>query len=73
MGSSCVEDPARVPNRHCRRQAPFPIQIVELRFFGGLTFEEVAEALGIGLTTTKGEWAIARAWLTRELSACEDL
>lgn len=43
-------------------------RLVELRFFGGLTMEEAAEALGIGLTTAKSEWAIARAWLSRELA-----
>ena len=43
-------------------------RIVELRFFGGLTMEEAAEALGIGPTTAKSEWAIARAWLSRELA-----
>lgn len=42
-------------------------RLVELRFFGGLTFEEVAEALDIGLTTVKLDWRKARAWLYREL------
>ena len=42
-------------------------QIVELRFFGGLTVEEVAEALGISPATVKREWATAKRWLRREL------
>jgi RNA polymerase sigma factor (TIGR02999 family) len=48
-----------------RRQA----QVVECRFFGGLTEEETAEALGIGLRTAKRDWAKARSWLHRELYA----
>lgn len=41
--------------------------IVELRFFGGLTIEETAHALGISPATVKREWAIARTWLFREI------
>jgi RNA polymerase sigma factor (TIGR02999 family) len=43
-------------------------QIVELRYFGGLTNEETAEALGISPATVKRAWAVARAWLFRELT-----
>ena len=43
-------------------------RLVELRYFGGLTIEETAEALGVSPATTKREWALARAWLRRELS-----
>ncbi len=42
-------------------------RIVELRFFGGLTIEEAAEALGISPATVKRDWTMARAWLSREL------
>jgi RNA polymerase sigma-70 factor (ECF subfamily) len=42
-------------------------QIVELRYFGGLTEEETAEVLGISERTVRREWALARAWLFREL------
>ena len=42
-------------------------RIVELRYFGGLTIDETAEATGVSPTTVKAEWAIARAWLRREL------
>ena len=42
-------------------------RIVELRFFGGLTIDETAEALSISPATVKRHWTIARAWLAREL------
>jgi RNA polymerase sigma factor (TIGR02999 family) len=42
-------------------------KVVELRFFGGLENEEIAEALGISLATVKRDWTLARAWLHREL------
>lgn len=38
-------------------------QIVELRFFGGLTNREIADALGINERTVKRDWHVARAWL----------
>ena len=46
-------------------------RIVELRFFGGLTVEETAEAMGISPTTVKREWRTARAWLYDRLSQDE--
>ena len=42
-------------------------KVVELRYFGGLENDEVAEALGLSPATVKREWAIARAWLQRAL------
>jgi RNA polymerase sigma factor (TIGR02999 family) len=42
-------------------------QVVELRFFGGLTVDETAEALGISSDTVKRDWALAKLWLRREL------
>jgi RNA polymerase sigma-70 factor (ECF subfamily) len=42
-------------------------QVVECRFFGGLTEEETAHALGIGLRTVKRDWARAKGWLFREI------
>jgi RNA polymerase sigma-70 factor, ECF subfamily len=42
-------------------------RVVELRFFGGLTTDETAEVLGISSTTVKRDWAVARAWLHREV------
>ena len=44
-------------------------KVVELRFFGGLETEEIAEVLGISLATVKRDWTLARAWLHRELGA----
>lgn len=46
-------------------------QIVEMRYFGGLTGEEVAEALGISTATVSRDWETAKAWLLRELSRKE--
>ncbi len=43
-------------------------QIVELRFFGGLTNEEIGEALDISPRTIKREWRLAKAWLRRQIS-----
>jgi DNA-directed RNA polymerase specialized sigma24 family protein len=37
------------------------------RVYGGLTIEEVAHVVGVGPTTVKADWQIARAWLKREL------
>ena len=44
-------------------------RLVELRFFGGLTIEETAEAMNISPATVKRHWTVARAWLARELAA----
>jgi DNA-directed RNA polymerase specialized sigma24 family protein len=42
-----------------------------MRYFGGLTIEETAAAIGISDATVKREWTLARAWLRRELSKGE--
>ena len=42
-------------------------RIVELKFFGGLSIEEIAEVLGIGHATVERDWKMARAWLRRQL------
>ena len=46
---------------------PKQARIVELRYFGGLTVEETADAVGVSPATVKREWAMARAWLKRAL------
>ncbi len=43
------------------------VTVVELRFFGGLSVDEVSEVLGLSKTTVEGEWRAARAWLGREI------
>jgi RNA polymerase sigma factor (TIGR02999 family) len=53
-----------------RRLAAFDAQqarIVELRYFGGLTIDEVAEVMGISAATVVREWTIAKAWLRAEI------
>jgi DNA-directed RNA polymerase specialized sigma24 family protein len=43
--------------------------VVECRFFGGLTEEEIAQATGVTVRTVKRDWAKARGWLYAELTA----
>lgn len=52
---------------------PRKAQVVELRFFGGLSVEEAAEALGVSPRTVHTDWAFARAWLYRELGQAHAL
>jgi RNA polymerase sigma factor (TIGR02999 family) len=47
---------------------PRQARIVELRFYGGLTVEEVAEVLGVSKRTVESDWTMLRAWLRRELA-----
>ena len=42
-------------------------KVVELKFFGGLEIDEIAQALNISPATVKRDWTLARAWLRREL------
>ena len=48
---------------------PRQAQIVELRFYGGLTVEEVAEVLKVSKRTVESDWTMLRAWLRRELTS----
>jgi len=50
-------------HQHSQRQA----QIVECRFFGGMSIEDTAVALGVSPATVKRDWSIAQAWLHREI------
>ena len=43
-------------------------QVVEMRYFGGLSIEETAEALGVSVRTVKRDWTMAKLWLIRELT-----
>jgi RNA polymerase sigma factor (TIGR02999 family) len=47
-------------------------RVVELRFFGGLSVEETAEALGLSTRTVEREWTACRAWLRRELASSDE-
>lgn len=47
-------------------------QLVEYRFFGGLTHEEIADVLGVSVPTVKRDWARARTWLFRAMQTRED-
>ena len=47
--------------------SPQQSQIIELRFFGGLTIEETAEVLGVSPMTVKNKWNLARAWLYSQM------
>ena len=42
-------------------------RLVELKYFGGLTTDEIAEVLGISRSTAKREWNVAKAWLSRQM------
>ncbi len=48
---------------------PRKAQVVELKFFGGLSAEETAEVLKVSPNTVKRDWSLAQAWLLREMSA----
>lgn len=50
-------------------QSPRQCKVAELRFFGGLNVPETAMALGVSERTVKQDWAVARAWLVRELES----
>ena len=43
-------------------------QVVEMRFFGGLSHDEIAAVLQVSVATVRRDWSLARAWLHRELS-----
>ena len=51
------------------RVDPRKVQVVEMRFFGGLSVEETAEVLKVSTITVKRDWRAARAWLYRELTS----
>jgi RNA polymerase sigma factor (sigma-70 family) len=48
-------------------------QVVEMKFFGGLSTEEIAESLHVSEETVLRDWKLAKLWLLRELSAKEAL
>jgi RNA polymerase sigma factor (TIGR02999 family) len=56
------------------KMSPRQSRIVELKFFGGLRIGEISEVLGVSSATVERDWAVARAWLHREISrtACDE-
>lgn len=62
-----LEDALQQLAERSQRQA----RVVELRFFGGLSEEEIAAVLGISKWTVRDDWKVARAWLTRLLRESE--
>jgi RNA polymerase sigma factor (TIGR02999 family) len=68
-GPAPEEEVAAVDEALTRLAAIDPRQgrLVELRYFAGLSIEEAAEVLGVSPATVKRDWALARAWLQREL------
>jgi RNA polymerase sigma factor (sigma-70 family) len=48
--------------------SPRQSQVVELRFFGGLSLEETAEVLKVSIGTVRRDWSLARAWLHRAVT-----
>ena len=55
-------------SQHSPHVAPRQAKIVELRYFGGLTEEEIVAALKISPRTVRRDWDLAKSWLLRELS-----
>jgi RNA polymerase sigma factor (TIGR02999 family) len=51
------------------RMDPRRAQVIELRFFGGLSVQETADVLNVSPQTVMRDWRLARAWLTRELNS----
>ena len=52
-------------------QDPRKAQGVEMRFFGGMNIDEIAQVQGVGEATVKRDWNMARAWLLREITRGE--
>ena len=53
------------------RLDPRKVQVVEMRFFGGLSVEETAEVLKVSSVTVKRDWSTAKSWLYREMAGVE--
>ena len=62
--NEAMNELAKFKPRHC--------QIIEMRFFGGLTIEETAEVLAISHATVERDWNFARTWLYRQLKSIAD-
>jgi RNA polymerase sigma factor (TIGR02999 family) len=53
---------------HLEKLSKRQSRVVELRYFAGLTLRETAQVLGVGVTTVKADWDLAKAWLQLELA-----
>jgi RNA polymerase sigma-70 factor (ECF subfamily) len=70
-GTSCSIADVLAVDEALTRLAEFDLRqakVLEMHFFGGLTFEEIAQQLDVSLRTVKRDWTMARAWLRQELS-----
>jgi RNA polymerase sigma factor (TIGR02999 family) len=54
------------------RLDPRKVQVVEMRYFGGLSMEETAQVLNVSLITVRRDWSAAKIWLYRELTGGTD-
>jgi RNA polymerase sigma factor (TIGR02999 family) len=59
-----LDDALEALEKHDQRKA----RVIEMRFFGGLSVEETAEALQVSSQTVLRDWSLAKAWLTREMT-----
>lgn len=57
--------------RRLAARQPRAAQVIECRFFGGLSVEETAETLQVSVRTVKRDWIVARAWLYREMQGTD--
>ena len=64
VGALALDDALADLTRHDPRKA----RIVELRYFGGLSVEETAEVIGVHPNTVIRDWALAKAWLARQMN-----
>ena len=58
-------------SRNSKTKTSGRAEVVKLRFFAGLTIEQVAQALGISISTAGSDWTYARCWLRLEIEAAE--
>lgn len=70
LGDAHSETLLAVEEALCRleRHDPVHARVVECRFYGGLTIEDTADALGVSPATVKRRWALAQVWLYRDLT-----
>lgn len=70
QGTATEPDILRLDDALTRLAEIYPekVELIELRFFGGLSMEEAAQSLGVSESTAKRNWKSARAWLLRQLA-----